>query len=402
MDLSVIIVNFNVKFFLEQCLYSVLKAGSTLNIEVIVVDNKSTDGSREYLSPKFPKVNFIWNNANPGFATSCNLGLEIAKGEFILFLNPDTIVPEDCFTKCISFIKSKPDCGALGVKMIDGSGRFLKESKRGFPGASASFFRLSGLTFLFPKSKIVSAYYAGNLSKDEDHEIDIIAGALFMVKKSILDKIGGFDSQFFMYGEDIDLSYRIKLAGYKNYYFSQITIIHFKGESTKKSDTYNEVFYKAMHLFVNKHYKGLYKIPMHFAIKTGKIFSLIKLKIKETKESRNNSSPVNIAIVANLESFPHLENLLLTSNEKINIKFKLPVASESVELKDLLFDVNTDSVNHILFSEGNLSFKKIITFIERNNVLYKFLFHAYKSNSMVWSDNKNEKGNFISDEKASQ
>ena len=402
MDLSIVIVNFNVKFFLEQALYSVLKASSTLTIEIIVVDNNSTDGSREYLSPKFPEVNFIWNNSNTGFATSCNLGLQIAKGEFVLFLNPDTIIPEDCFTKCIDYIKSKHDCGALGVKMIDGSGSFLKESKRGFPGASASFFRLSGLTFLFPKSKIISAYYAGHLSKDESHEIDIIAGAFFMTRKEILDKVGGFDPQFFMYGEDIDLSYRIKLAGYKNYYFSQTSIIHFKGESTKKGNSYNKIFYKAMHLFVNKHYKGLYKIPMHFAIKTGKIFSLIKLKIKGEKDSRKQFSPVNIAVIANPESFAKLEKLLRYSNEKINKIYKIPIVTESVELENFLSEVNTNSINQILFSEGNLSFKKIINFIEKKSNLYKFLFHSYKSRSIIWSEDKNENGNFIFDESTSQ
>lgn len=395
MDLSIIIVNFNVKFFLEQCLYSVLKAGSTLKIEIIVVDNNSTDGSKEFLSPKFPEVNFIWNQNNPGFATSCNSGLKIAKGEFILFLNPDTIIPEDCFIKCLQFINSKTDCGALGVKMIDGSGSFLKESKRGFPGASASFFRLSGLTFLFPNSKIFSAYYAGHLSKNEDNEIDIVAGAFFMSRKKILDKIGGFDTRFFMYGEDIDLSYMIKLIGYKNYYFSQTSIIHFKGESTKKSSTYNNIFYQAMHLFVNKHYNSISKIPMHIAIKTGKVFSSIKLKIKEKKDP-TSSIPINIAIIANPESFTQIEKLLTYSKEKINTKYKLAAVSETVEVDDLLSTLKLDSVSHILFSEGNLSFKKIISFIENNNGLSKFLFHANKSSSIVWSDDKNKTGNFIS------
>ncbi len=395
MDLTVIIVNFNVKFFLEQALYSVLKAGSTLKIEVIVVDNNSTDGSKEYLSPKFPEVNFIWNNFNPGFANSCNLGLQIAKGEFVLFLNPDTIIPEDCFIKCLNFINTTPQCGALGVKMLDGSGSFLKESKRGFPGAIASFFRLSGLTFMFPKSKIISSYYAGNLPTNEENEIDIIAGAFFMVKKSILDKIGGFDAQFFMYGEDIDLSYRIQKEGYKNYYFSQTPIIHFKGESTKKSGEYNNIFYSAMHLFVNKHYKGFYKVPMHFAIKTGKIFSSIKLKAR-SKKSNNNSQTINTVIFANPESIDQIEKLLVSNNSNFIIKYKIAINSPQDELENLFANIDINSISHILLSEGNLSYKKIISFIEKHQGKYKYLFHSNKSSSIIWSDDKNANGNFIS------
>lgn len=377
-------------------MYSVIKASAEIKTEIIVVDNNSTDGSREYLEEKFSEVKFIWRKDNPGFAISCNEGLDIAKGEYILFLNPDTIVGEDCFTKCLNFIRSKPDCGAIGVKMIDGSGRFLKESKRGFPGPSASFFRLSGLTFLFPDSKIISAYYAGHLPENKDNEIDVIAGAFFMIKKNFLDKAGSFDPQFFMYGEDIDLSYRIKLAGYKNYYFSQTSIIHFKGESTTKSNKYNKIFYSAMHLFVRKHFKGLYKIPMHFAINTGKLFSLIKLKTKSANKNNPINSPINIAVIANPESLSLIEKILTSGFENINIKYKITADSTDIDLTKALSGIDKNQITHILFSEGNISFKKIISFIENNNGLYKFLFHANKSLSIVGSDDKNENGFFIS------
>ena len=394
MDLSIIIVNFNVKYFLEQALYSILKSGHNLKIEIIVIDNNSTDGSRKYLTPKFPTVKFIWNNHNPGFATSCNMGLDIASGECILFLNPDTIIPEECFNKCLKFIKSKPKCGALGVKMIDGSGSFLKESKRGFPGASASFFRLSGLTFLFPKSKIISAYYAGHLSRDAVNEIDIVAGAFFMVKRSILNKTGGFDSRFFMYGEDIDLSYRIKLAGFKNYYFPEISIIHFKGESTKKSKTYNNIFYGAMHLFVNKHFKGINNLPMHIAISAGKLLSLLKLRVKTKNYSSFHIK--NIAAFGNAGSFGIIEELLNDSTENFNLKYKIEVHSKAngSEISGSLSNKFFDS---ILFSEGILSFKNIIHYMENNPKKYLYLIHANNSSSIVYSDDKNEKGNFISE-----
>jgi O-antigen biosynthesis protein len=257
LQLSVIIVNYNVKYFLEQCLCSVLKACKNITAEVIVADNNSSDGSKVFLLPKFPRVNFIWNNDNVGFAKANNQALVQAQGEFILFLNPDTIVPEDCFEKCIQFFQLHPQAGALGIRMIDGTGKFLKESKRAFPSPLTSLYKLSGLTKLFPHSKTFAKYHLGHLPENENHQVDVLAGAYMMVPKNVLDKTGSFDETFFMYGEDVDLSYRIQRAGYKNYYFAQSSIIHFKGESTKKGSlNYVKMFYSAMSLFVKKHYSG--------------------------------------------------------------------------------------------------------------------------------------------------
>ncbi|MDQ6889717.1 MAG: glycosyltransferase family 2 protein [Bacteroidota bacterium] len=257
MQLSVIIVNYNVKYFLELSLWSVRKAMKNIDGEIIVVDNNSTDGSRDFFLNKFSDVKFIWSNNNDGFAKANNKGLKIASGNYILFLNPDTIVPEDCFEKCISFIRSKNDLIALGIKMIDGSGKFLKESKRAFPSPITSLYKLSGLTKIFPASKIFAKYHLGNLNKNQNHEVDVLAGAFMMIPKRMLEKVGCFDEGFFMYGEDIDLSYRIQKAGYQNFYFAESTIIHFKGESTKKGSlNYVRIFYKAMSVFVQKHYGG--------------------------------------------------------------------------------------------------------------------------------------------------
>jgi GT2 family glycosyltransferase len=269
--LSVIIVNFNVKHFLEQCLYSVRKCSRGIEVETIVVDNNSTDGSITYLKPRFPEVHFIANDSNIGFAKACNMGLGIASGEFILFLNPDTILPEDCFERCIEFFKTHSDCGALGVQMVDGSGTFLKESKRSFPSPLTSLYKLFGLSLLFPKSKVFGRYHLGNLDRHQDHEVDVLAGAYLMVRKKLLDEVGSFDEDFFMYGEDVDLSYRIQKAGYKNYYFSGTTIIHFKGESTRRGSlNYVRMFYQAMSIFVRKHYggarAGIFQASIHFAI----------------------------------------------------------------------------------------------------------------------------------------
>ncbi len=276
MHLSVIIVNYNVKYFLEQCLHSVQKACLHLDAEIIVVDNNSTDGSRDFLTPLFPDVKFLWNSQNVGFAKANNLATANAEGEFILYLNPDTLVPEECFVKCLAFFEQNKSAGALGVKMIDGSGNFLKESKRAFPSPLTSLFKLSGLARLFPESKLFARYHMGHLSENDNHETDVLAGAFMMIRRKVLDEVGNFDEQFFMYGEDIDLSYRIQQAGYKNFYFAETPVIHFKGESTKRgSMNYVRLFYKAMSLFVKKHYSGTRAGIFTFLIQTGIFFRAV-------------------------------------------------------------------------------------------------------------------------------
>lgn len=225
-------------------------------VQVIVVDNASSDHTIQHVQAKFPDVAFIQNSENVGFARANNQALKIAKGEFILFLNPDTIVPEDCFINAIDFFKDHSNAGAIGVKMLDGKGRFLPESKRGFPTAWRSFSRLTGFSRLFPTSRLFAGYNLGHLDPDHIHEVEVLAGAFMLVKKEVLSKTGGFDEQFFMYAEDIDLSKRIREAGYANYYLGNQSIIHFKGESTQKDHKYVNMFYKAMTQYVDKHYKG--------------------------------------------------------------------------------------------------------------------------------------------------
>jgi GT2 family glycosyltransferase len=285
LTLSIIIINYNVKYFLEHCLYSVQKALKPVTGEIIVIDNNSTDGSIAYLQPKFPCVNFVCSETNIGFAKGCNKGLEIASGDYVLFLNPDTIVAEDSFTECIEFFQAHPDCGALGVKMIDGSGNFLKESKRSFPSPLTSLYKLFGLGRVFKRSKVFNRYHLGHLDKDQNHEVDVLAGAFLMVRKDVLNEVGSFDERFFMYGEDVDLSYRIQQAGYKNYYFSGTTIIHFKGESTKRGSlNYVRLFYNAMSIFVHKHYggtrAGIFNFSIHLAIWIRAVIAAIAKLIK--------------------------------------------------------------------------------------------------------------------------
>ncbi|MCB9189406.1 MAG: glycosyltransferase [Flavobacteriales bacterium] len=255
MELSVIIVNYNVKHFLEQCLNSVALAMKGLDVEVFVVDNISIDGSVEMVREKFEWVNLIANQENVGFSRANNQAIRISKGKYILLLNPDTVVEEDTFRKVIGFMNDHPKCGGLGVKMIDGKGKFLPESKRGLPTPSVAFYKISGLARIFPKSKKFGQYHLGFLPMEETNKIEILSGAFMMMRKSVLDEVGLLDEDFFMYGEDIDLSYRIILGGYENYYFPETSIIHYKGESTKKSSiNYVFVFYNAMIIFARKHF----------------------------------------------------------------------------------------------------------------------------------------------------
>jgi GT2 family glycosyltransferase len=255
MKLSVIIVNYNVQHFLEQCLYSVRKATKNIATEVWVVDNNSVDGSIEMLKEKFPEVKLIENKKNVGFSAANNQAIRQATGEYILLLNPDTVVEEETFTKTISFMDDHADAGALGVKMIDGTGHFLPESKRALPTPEVAFYKIFGLSFLFPRSKRFGKYHLTYLSPDETNEVDVLSGAFMLMRKAALDKTGLLDETFFMYGEDIDMSYRILKAGYKNYYFAQTRIIHYKGESTRKgSVNYVIMFYNAMRIFAVKHF----------------------------------------------------------------------------------------------------------------------------------------------------
>jgi len=254
MELSIIIVNYNSKFLLENCIDSIKKSIFNINSEIIVVDNNSTDGSKEYLLPKLTDVKFIFNNENTGFAKACNQGFKISSGKYILFLNPDTILAATCLTYCLSFFKTHPDAGAVGVRMVDRKQTFLKESKRGFPSPATSFYKLFGLTSIFPGSKTFAKYYQGHLPENENNPVEVLSGAFMMIKREVFEKVNGFDEDFFMYGEDIDLSIRIRQSGYKNYYLGAVTVTHLKGGSTTYNNKYIEDFYDAMDLFVNKHY----------------------------------------------------------------------------------------------------------------------------------------------------
>ncbi|MFC2175633.1 glycosyltransferase family 2 protein [Bacteroidota bacterium] len=271
MKLSIIIVNYNVQHFLEQCLKSVLDALHNLDAEVFVVDNSSVDGSVAMVEAKFPTVKLIANKENVGFSRANNQAMEIAKGEYVLLLNPDTLVEADTFDKVIAFMDENPDAGGVGIKMVDGKGKFLPESKRSLPTPEVAFYKIFGLSWLFPNSHRFGKYHLTFLDKEKTHQVEVLSGAFMLMRKETLDKIGLLDESFFMYGEDIDLSYRIVKGGYKNYYVPEARIIHYKGESTKKGSlNYVYVFYNAMAIFARKHFSKeraqLFSLLINFAI----------------------------------------------------------------------------------------------------------------------------------------
>lgn len=401
LQLSVIIINYNVKYFLEQCLFSVIKAIKNIDGEIIVTDNNSTDGSFQFFQNRFPQVDFIWNKTNFGFAKANNQALKIAKGEYILFLNPDTIVPEDCFEKCISFIKSKEDNSALGIKMLDGSGNFLKESKRAFPSPSTSLYKLSGLSKIFPHSRIFAKYHLGYLNEDENHEVDVLAGAFMMIPKKILTKTGSFDEEFFMYGEDIDLSFRIQKAGFKNYYFAESSIVHFKGESTKKGSlNYVRIFYKAMSVFVKKHYgsrqAGLFSFFIHIAIFMRAALAvgsrLLKRKWKDENEIRQAKEKYYILIVGNEFEFAKAKNILEHSQRKNGSYTRMDSPGSLNEIQNIL---KSTTAKEIIFCEGELSFKKIIEMLPQIPKQINIQIFSKGSHAIIGSNDKDIAGNFI-------
>lgn len=257
MKLSVIIVNYNVRYFLEQALQAVYGSRTSFSFEVWVVDNASADGSAEMARGHFPQANLIANEENVGFSRANNQAIKASSGEYVLLLNPDTIIREDTLQQVVDFMDAHPDAGGVGVKMMDGKGRYLPESKRGLPRPGTALYKLVGLQRLFPRSHVFGRYYMSYLDPEQVQEVEVLSGACMFLRRKALDQTGLLDEAFFMYGEDIDLSYRMLKAGYKNYYYPHTQIIHFKGESTRKdSFRYVILFYQAMILFVEKHFSG--------------------------------------------------------------------------------------------------------------------------------------------------
>ena len=366
MKISVVIVNYKVKFFLEQCLHSLYKAGANTEMEVFVVDNNSGDDSVEYLRKRFPKVIFIENTKNVGFAKANNQAIRKSKGELILLLNPDTFLGESTLDEVISFMDSNPNTGAVGVKMIDATGRFLPESKRSIPTPWVSFCKVFGLSILFPNSKIFGRYSLGYLDKNSVHKIDILAGAFMLFRKDVLDEIGLLDESFFMYGEDIDISYRVIKKGYDNYYLPT-SIIHYKGESTPKhSIKYVRIFYEAMDIFFKKHNSNTsfaYSLFIRFAILfRATIAGSYRLANRMTGNiNKKGKRLCNVLVISSPAQNIRINDIIRDSSVAYS---SVKNICEKVDIDIISEQIITENLSDIILSDSVFSNDEIIKIIE--------------------------------------
>jgi GT2 family glycosyltransferase len=383
MQLSVIILNYNVRYFLEQCVLSVQEALSNIDGEIIVVDNNSSDDSCEMMKTRFPNIKLIENTVNLGFPKGNNIGVSQAKGDYICILNPDTVVAEDTFVKVLAFAEKHPDLGILGCKLIDGTGNFLPESKRGVPTPFVAFTKIFGLYKLFPKTTLFNRYYAQHLSENETGKVDILVGAFMIMKRELYLEIGGFDENCFMYSDDIDLSYMALKKGKSNYYYHETSVIHYKGESTVKDGLYMKRFREAMQFFYKKHFKRSFIFDLFMRI-GGFFFALVKknqskLKIVQADE---------YVLIAEDENLKNKLELLL--HKKIHWQ-------SEIEGNNLFsHSISNKKQTEILLDNADLSFREIISFLEANkNQGFTFKIIPKNTFFMIGSNNSNDKGTVI-------
>jgi len=375
MQLSVIILNYNVRYFLELCVLSVQNAIQNIDAEIIVIDNNSQDDSCSMMKLRFPNVKLIENKENSGFPKGNNIGVAAAKGEYICILNPDTVVAEDTFTKVLAFAKKQNDLGIVGVKLIDGTGNFLPESKRGTPTPFVAFTKITGLYKIFPKT--FGKYYAQYLLENETGKVEILVGAFMVMKRELYNEIGGFDENCFMYSDDIDLSYMALKKGKSNYYFHETSVIHYKGESTIKDGTYMKRFQEAMNFFYKKHFR----VSFFFSVfmKMGIVFfSLVKMFQGKPKPKSN---PEKYTLVS--------DNEIL--REKIENQLK-----KSVKRQDITQSFSENTTVEIIFDQNYLDFKTIIQAFEVNkNKGYAFKIIPESSDFVIGSNSSFDRGEVI-------
>lgn len=367
MKLSVIIVNYKVKHYLEQCLRSVAEASRDIAIEVIVVDNASGDGSVEYLRERFPDVTIIASEENLGFARANNLAIRNSHGQYVLLLNPDTIVAEDTFRDFIGFMDSTPDAGGCGAYMLHTDGSFAPESRRGLPTPFVAFCKMSGLASLFPKSRTFGRYYMRYLNENEVNRIKIMSGAFMFLRRDALDKAGLLDEDFFMYGEDIDLSYRILKAGYNNYFLPS-RILHYKGESTVKSSyRYVHTFYRAMELFFNKHYAHysiLLSLPIKLAIWGRAMLAYAGNQFKHRNELTQHLHPINCLVIGNSEATEQVRAILTSLYGNCRHTF-VTGNSESLPQGHLSEGISLEGYDTVVYDTGAYSYGTILELLSR-------------------------------------
>ncbi|MFE3870264.1 glycosyltransferase family 2 protein [Flavobacterium sp. ZS1P70] len=384
MQLSVIILNYNVRYFLEQCVLSVQNALESIDGEIIVIDNNSQDDSCDMMRQRFPNVRLIRNKENLGFPKGNNIGVAHAQGEYVCILNPDTVVAEDTFIKVLNFAYKQTDLGIVGVKLIDGTGNFLPESKRGVPTPFVAFTKVAGLYKIFPKSRIFGQYYAQHLDENENGKVEILVGAFMFIKRDLYQQVGGFDEDCFMYSDDIDLSYRVLKTGKLNYYFHETAIIHYKGESTIKDGIYMKRFQEAMNFFYKKHFKA--SVVFSLFMKAGIVFfSFVKMFQGQPK------------IRTRPKSF-----IFYSSNKEIANKLAL-IFQNKVSFHDLKTEkmvisssVKRETETEIMLDNEFISFKECIRFMESSkNKGFTFRILPKNANFLIGSDNSRERGEVV-------
>jgi GT2 family glycosyltransferase len=381
MQLSVIILNYNVRYFLELCVLSVQEAIQYLDAEIIVVDNNSSDDSCVMMAEKFPHVKVIHNKENLGFPKGNNIGVQHAKGEYVCILNPDTIVSEDTFQKILKSEFWNSNSGIIGCKLIDGSGQFLPESKRGIPTPWVAFTKVFGLYKWFPKSSWFNKYYAEHLDKNQSGEVDILVGAFMLMKHDLYTQVGGFDENCFMYADDIDLSYTVLKSGKTNYYFHGSTVVHFKGESTVRDEKYMNRFREAMNYFYEKHFQKSIFFSLFMKIGT-LLFSVLK---KHQGEKPAKSNPENYVLISN--------NELMREKLMNQLQRDVQIATFN-NVKDLVLNFNNKKTE-IIFDLAYCSFKESLILMEESVNGFTFKFLAGESGFLLGSNSSNDRGEII-------
>lgn len=367
MTLSVVIVNYNVKYYLEQCLESVRRASEGLQVEVFVVDNLSTDGSIAYLKERFPEVTFIENKENVGFARANNQAIRMSTGKYVLLLNPDTIVAEHTLGDFVHFMDEHPEAGGAGAYMLRTDGTFALESRRGLPTPFVAFCKMSGLASFFPKSRVFGRYYMRYLDENEVGEIEIISGAYMFLRREALDKVGLLDEDFFMYGEDIDLSYRILKGGYRNY-FLPTRMLHYKGESTEKSSyRYVYTFYQAMRLFFRKHYAHysfLVSLPINVAIWVRSFLAYIGNQFRHRKLNVVEPAPMNMLVVGSSQMLEQMCTLLERCQPKGNHRF-VEGTEDTLPAGHLAKNIALAGYDTVVYDTDSYSYASLLTQLEK-------------------------------------
>ncbi len=384
MQLSVIILNYNVRYFLELCVQSVQKAIRDMDAEIIVIDNNSSDDSCAMMKQRFPNVRLIENGVNSGFPKGNNIGVSEAKGEYLCILNPDTVVAEDTFGRVLAFAKSKTDLGIVGCKLIDGTGNFLPESKRGVPTPWVAFTKISGLYKFFPNFSLFNKYYAQHLDQNETGKVDILVGAFMVMQRELYNELGGFDENCFMYSDDIDLSYMALQKGKQNYYFHETTVIHYKGESTVKDETYMRRFQQAMDFFYKKHFKGsaFFSVFMKIGIL---FFSFVKMFQGKPQAKKQ---PNRYILLSDNESL----------REKLEVKLQKNVERADLQNGKIVFSQTFSEKKNaeVILDSNYLSFKTVIHFFEINkNKSFTFKLLPKQSNFVIGSNSSNDRGEVI-------